>query len=298
MNIKEISATQWDALIYKTNYPSIFLLSSWIKIVVKFIGGEYRLIELTVDDSNTILFPIFFNMPWCKNDQYFSIGVVGYGGPAIIGDIILSTNQMVMLENYLGKKCHFLISLPNQNVSELKQTDFVFSSSLTFIFDLPKNEEHLLDLYSGNIRTCIRKALKNEVIIEKINEQNVTEAYNLLVETQKRVSPYITDFDFFKYLALKTDFSFGYIAKKENIISVGVFLFSNFECMHYLNGYSKESAPLCANQLIIYQAMRYAIKKNIKVFNFGESAYANLINAKKKWNGNSSIVYRLKREIS
>lgn len=293
MIIKLLNNQQWDELLLIATYHSPYLKWFWYQLIEKHVGGKFYPLFVDVYEKQYLV-PCFVNLPW---SQGVRIGAVGYGGPVCLtqNHYFKDVPKIIQgIRDYFQIDCTGGVGYPLDDHSLFSIQNG--KNSATYLLNITCGIDCLFDsVYTGNIRTCIRKAKKSGVIIEEISESNVEQAWNLLKKTQHDVgASYQTSFPFFCDLALynKTN-SRGYIAiYQKEIVSTSILLFSKHEAAHYLHGWNRSYSHLCANQMLINHMINVSITMACKIFNFGESNTDDLKKAKTKWGAKEYYVLR------
>lgn len=293
--IKKIDLLEWESLRKTSCIPSTFLSSEFIKSVVSSFRIEFIGL-LAENDRHHFLLPCYI-----KGDlSEFQVGFIGYGGPLPIfntEETYDDIDEFVDLsEKYLDKRLSKLITYPSENItysgkllSEVTYTDIIEIKESDYLFN---------HVFSGNVRTSIRKAKKNGVHIKKLPSEDYVYAHQILVDTQKRVgASYCTDFNFFSLICdSKKCLALGaYIENK--LIGISIFLIDGFETFYYLNGTDKEFRNFSQNYLMLWEAIKYSVMNNIKFLNLGASHYPELKKFKQKWGATEYKVLTLYKKM-
>lgn len=279
--IKKIGLEKWESLRKTSSIPSVFLSSEFIQFVTESFNIEFAGL-LAESEDQSFLLPCYIK----NNLSEFQVGFIGYGGPLPILRTIESLYAVdelaTLAKQHFGMKLSKFVTYPSNGIEysglmkrETIYTDVIEIKEIDYLFN---------NVFSGNVRTSIRKAQKNNVYTKKLPLEDLPYAHKMLSDTQKRVgAPYCTDFNFFslicnseKHIALG-----AYIDNR--LIGVSVFLIDRFEVFYYLNGTDVEFRNFSQNYLMLWHAIKYSAANNIKFFNLGASHYDELKKFKQKW---------------
>lgn len=279
--IKKINLNQWELMRKTSSASSVFLSSEFIQFVTRSFKMDFIGL-LAENKKQSFLLPCYI-----KGDVLeFQVGFIGYGGPLPVLSTMESFSCVDEIateaKQYLGIKLSKFITYPSQHLeyfgrmkAETTYTDIIELKEIDYLFN---------NVFSGNVRTSIRKAQKNNVHVKKLPFEDFERAHKILSDTQKRVgASYCTDFNFFslicqseKHMALG-----AYI--DDRLIGVSVFLVDALEVFYYLNGTDIEFRNFSQNYLMLWHAIKYSVTNNIKYFNLGASHYEELKKFKQKW---------------
>ncbi|MBA4310659.1 MAG: hypothetical protein C0425_10040 [Chlorobiaceae bacterium] len=298
MKVRLLNPLEWDKQLLMFPYRSAYQSFYWYDTVTRSLGGTF--LPVCVDANKvTYAVPCFQGEPWSKDG--FHIGCVGYGGPVPMSFYLSGEQEMqdiksiiLSIESKFNLRCSGLTHYPKESIESIDQCQ------VTHILSLDNDVQKLFDtVFSGNVRTSIRKAKKSGVIVQKLEDEvSIHTAWNLVKYTQKAVgSSYVTPFQFFKKLSegiRHNEYGSGLYGAffEGQLIAASSVVWSPWEMAYYLNGWNREYAELCPNYLLIFHLIQEAINKKCHYFNFGESAYESLHIAKKRWGGSEYHVFR------
>lgn len=291
MKISNIDKLEWKDNLKNSPYRTAFHDPDIIDLFTRSIGGSC--VYLHVDYNNKQwLVPMFSGLPWTSCSDYFSTSAVGYGGPLPLHnliseedfkDIILIIRE---LEKWSEKKfekgtlypCKLLEHLSIDKLNSIDTSIVELSGTIDNIFD---------NTITGNSRTAIRKALNSDVIIKEVNSEIELQcAYNLIKDTQLNVgSNYTTSYKLLYDIYSSKNLPIKIIAAISacQIIGCVVFLENDSQSFHWLHGWNRDFAKLCANQLMIWNMIERSHKMGNKLINLGSSHKIEHRIAKERW---------------
>lgn len=288
LKVQELTSSEWQTYIENSDYNSVFFQFWWGNATEQHFSVKFKPLLMTTDADLKVLVPCYIT------DVNFRIGFIGYGGPLplvymnVNCEIDLYHRIMVQLKEYFNLPCIGFTSYVHTKWQKVEDYMQPFISNTTVV-SLDETEDVVFSqTISGNVRTAIRKAKKSNVTIRDISPDLLPQAYKLIIDTQSsNGAGYVTDYDFFTFLALSnSEYSKGFAAYiDDEMLGAAICLFSPKEAFHYLHGWNRVNLSTCFNQLLIWSMMQEAIKRKCKFFNMGESHYKSLLEAKKRWNG-------------
>jgi len=276
--IENINDQDWDNLIENYETKSLFHQSAWLKFLEE------------TQKAQILKFKV------CENDRivgYF-VGILEKRGPFKIfssprpgcntphmGPIMNKNFDQQEFIHALEKYCKFQkidqleLSNPILRPEILQTCGFRYREGATYIVELPSNEELMWRNLKSECRTAIRKAQKNNLMVEDTNNSLIIdEYYSKLLEVfsqQGLVPTYSYNrpkvlFDCLK----KIDLLFALRVKYGNrVIATGLFLHDD-RCIYFFGGASRQEFHcLRPNDLLHWTAMTMAAKKGILKYDMG-----------------------------
>jgi hypothetical protein len=146
--------------------------------------------------------------------------------------------------------------------------------------------------FSSKTRNQCRKALKSEMTIERSRNQDYLEQYfNIYNETSSRWNksyvPY--PFDFYKQLIELDEVDF-WVSVKEDVFFGGIIVLKYDNWVYYWAGMTERKySSLCANNGLIYEAIKYYCNEGYNYFDFGPSEGLGNVEKFKKGFGPETI---------
>lgn len=243
-------------------------------------------------------------------DYYDMETPYGYGGPLCDG--VFSDSDKALLCSELSEYCaaHRIVSLfvrfdpLAENVAlfeGVSENRFVHN---TIFIDTSSPDVIDRNLSSKN-RNMIRKALKNDVVIEHVDlddNQAFLEMYRATMDRHCASSEYYA-FDERYFKALKewgADRSTLVYAKKDGIVISGALFFFNDHHIHYhLSGSDFAYRNLAAGNLLLYEVAQWASQRGIKKMHLGGgvSDEDSLFKFKKQFNKGGLLDYHIGRIV-
>jgi hypothetical protein len=290
-----------QAEIVLTKVP-LFQETAWRSALTECFGGTSKMVILSQCGEPWYSLAVFSGAPWSAAGE-FRVGAVGYGGPYPLHqcatDALSSPGALASLlertQEALGLKLAGGTTFPLK--ISWKQ-DLLGQVSYTSCVSLPAADEEMFEkVISKNVRTAVRKAQKTGVVVQKLGEKDLFSAHELLTATQNRVgASYETPLKFLQSLHGMANPSVDFYGAFVNgvMCAFSGFLYGSSEAFHLFNGWDREFASLCPNQLLLWCGIKESISRQLATFNFGESHYKTLAEAKSRWGGHEVPLIRFK----
>ncbi len=276
-NIYIASREEWDEWEdFNFKYGNVFQSVKFVRVLEK---GNIDIRLLLVKEKEEIVAGTFFMFPLTGMKKLFSeLRIVS-------GPIFKNKDKQIFklildkLENIAKEHKVIAIQLKTQ-FTEME--DVLFGNSFivgqnspdySFHIDLLKDEEQLWKELKQTTRTAIRKAKKNNVIVREIrNEQELKTLFNIYIQRARQKKGWIPyDYVFFKNLWYEFRDNHGLFliaTYNDKIIGETIFLIYSGVLYFFNNASVKEFWNMRANNLMVWEGMRFAKLRNSSLFNF------------------------------
>ena len=280
---------EWDEFVLKSNEATYCHLLGWRDVIKK--SYKHQDLYLVAKENKRIkgIFPLFVIKNPIFGKKIISLPFLNYGGPIAENEEV--TNALV---EYLKKilkeeNCQFFQIRQVNPVSQLI-TDL---SNVSFILTLDKNLENIWQKIEAKTRNQIRKSYQFGPKLEK-GTHYLKDFYKLYQKTMKRVGTPVHSLEFFRNIIeefpQRTEIL---IAKFQDIPVAGMILFSFKDILS--NPWSAldiRYKRTNVNNFLYWEAIKYAVERNFKYFDFGRSPKnSGTFNFKKQWNGKVKQLY-------
>ena len=271
--------TEWDEFV--TAHPDANFLQSWDFYEFYFSRG-FDIVRRGIYDENNQLVGVYAGeVEPAKRGRHLAIA----GGP-----IFDWTNQEIknlifsdMKQQAKKLKCTFVRVRPQlQNTPEnakifqqlgFRKAPMYLSVEFAGVLNLENSEEEILKNMRQRLRRALRKAEKNQIIIEKTSDPKaIHDFYQIELQTAKRHDFYAFSEDFLtkQFAAFaKNDEAVLYIAKLNGeILAENFMIFYGNEASYHYGVSSELGTKYSGAPLLHMEAMRDARKRGIKRYNF------------------------------
>lgn len=311
MNIVVLSTQElWDDYISRlpVEKQDIYYSRDYCKLLEK-DNAEAELFVYEDKRGNIALYPYMRTLIEQNmfNEDYYDIETVyGYGGPisSVTESRFLSEFETTFLQyckekNIIAEFIRFHPLLKNQNIFSKDMQ--VIHNRYTVWLDLTMdiNEIWMTQVSTQN-RNTIRKCEKNGLYVEVSNEyETFVEIYKQTMQKVNADDFYFFDKDYFQQLQNNKHMVLLCVKKENEIIAGAIFMFYGNFCHYHLAGSRREYLKYAPNNLLIWEAIKYAKEKGYKKFHFGggltDSTEDNLFRFKNKFSKQISDFYIGKR---
>ena len=271
--------TEWDEFV--TAHPDANFLQSW-DFYEFYQSRGFDIVRRGIYDENNQLVGVYAGeVEPAKRGRHLAIA----GGP-----IFDWTNQEIknlifsdMKQQAKKLKCTFVRVRPQlQNTPEnakifqqlgFRKAPMYLSVEFAGVLNLENSEEEILKNMRQRLRRALRKAEKNQIIIEKTSDPKaIHDFYQIELQTAKRHDFYAFSEDFLtkQFAAFaKNDEAVLYIAKLNGeILAENFMIFYGNEASYHYGVSSELGTKYSGAPLLHMEAMRDARKRGIKRYNF------------------------------
>lgn len=280
--ITSIDSETWRDFVYNHPHGNIFQTPEMAEIYMQTKRREPIFIAALSNDGEIIA--LMQAMAISEIDGSlgcFSGRSIIQGGPLFIESDKSSTALKSLMENYdkIAHKKGLYTQIRNLhdniNISHIfKGLGYKYENHLNYFVDLTKSREELWENLSKKRRNGIRKAEKNGVIIEEIENRNlISSFYELIQETYRNAKLPLADITFFKsafeILGPNKMVKFFLAKYKDKYIgAIGILIYKKIIYDWYA-GASLEHLHLCPNDILTWHAIEWGHEKGYQTFDFG-----------------------------
>lgn len=302
---------RWDQYIEK--FPAekrdIYFTRQYCKMEQEKEQGMAQLFVYEEGNENIGVYPFIkhqINHPRLQ-EQYYDIETpYGYGGPVTMcADSSFTSRfensflEYCKNENIIAEFVRFHPLIENEHVFQ-KNIEVLHNRSTVWL-DLTESIDHIwMNEVTAQNRNTIRKCEKNQLYVEVSNRYDTfIEIYN---ETMQKVGA--EAFYFFGqqyYEQIKENASYVLFEVKQGEATLAAAIFMGYgQYFHYhLSGSRKEFLKLAPNNILLWEAIKYAKEQGYKKMHFGggltDSKEDNLFRFKSKFSKTSAEFYIGKR---
>ena len=255
-------------------------------------------------------------LPIIKSKKYLATiytspmpGMMGpYLGPVFIND--MSNDEKLEIINLIMMKAgvlYFDMSLPPESIKTSGNifsdgfSKFVELGSKTNIIDLSVGVEDVWNNMVGRARTAIRKAIKNDIVVEVDSEMNWIKDFSSMYSNMWSsigISNYEKQ-EFFEALNnayAQSDSLICACAKKDdNVLGYNIFLVdsSTMHCIAMVANH--EGKKYAVHSIMWWECMKKAIQMGVKELDVGGTNNLSIAKFKKSFGGREVVSKRYKR---
>ncbi len=275
--INPLNYKNWDDLLISNPNYSFFYTSFWAKVLCE--SYKYNPIYFSIIQNNRLLalIPILEIKSIITGKRGVSLPFSDYCEP-LVNDKKCFSEIINYIYNF-GKSAGWkFFELRGGNNFQTDKEE----NSLYYVhyLDLKKNEEQLFSNFKNNTKRNIRKAIREGVKVSICNsEESVKEFYKLNCITRKihglPPQPYYFFQNIFQFIILK-EHGFIVLAKYSKKVIAGAIFFHFGKKVIYKYGASnRKYQQLRANNLVMWEAIKWALYNKFKIFSFGRTRPSN-----------------------
>jgi len=301
--INPLEIQNWDELILQHPDYSFFHSSYWSKVLQDTYNYEPFYFVIEKDNKLKAAIPVMFVESFITGKRAVSLPFSDYCQPLISDEINFSElfNEVLKLVKSKGMK-YFELRGGNKYFPDVEASLFDYNHNL----DITLSEEKLFKNLSSNTKRNIKKAIREEVTVEISSSKSALEDFylmNCITRKKHGLPPQPKKFfdNLFRHVLSQNN---GYIAiGKHNNISIAgaVYLHIGNKALYKFGASFMEYHNLRANNLVMWEAIKYYAAKGFESFCFGitEPDNEGLRKFKLGWGASEEIVniykYSLKK---
>jgi Acetyltransferase (GNAT) domain len=139
----------------------------------------------------------------------------------------------------------------------------------TYQMDLSQTEQQLLENMSSKKRNSYKKAIKDGIFTKRITDFTILKTLisNTFSRKKKKIDSNLIDTILFQFANEDNSFCFCSY-ENETPIAASFCIFYNQKCYYLLSGYNHLNKHQGAGIMAVYNAMCWAKKNNIRIFDF------------------------------
>jgi hypothetical protein len=288
-----MACSSWDGQIQSLDGATIFHTAAWAQVLAESYG--YRPIYfIALNDSKIIgCLPVMDIKSPLTGCRGVSLPFTDECYPLCKSSNLF--NSIWRHATAFGKKAGWkFIELRGEH--QAYETEPECKSYYTHTIDLDGNDGHLLSNFRDSTKRNIIKAIKSDVEIRKsYSLESIKSFYklNCLIRKNHGLPP--QPFKFFhkvyEYI-IKARMGFVLLAiYKGVIVAAAVFFLFQNKILYKYAASNNDYQRLRSNNLLIWEAMKYASKSGFKQFQFGRTEIGNsgLLQFKRGWGATESI---------
>jgi hypothetical protein len=299
--INPINYCGWDELLLSSDGYSFFHCSGWARVLHE--SYHYKPLYFAVSDGNRLKLsiPVMEVKSWLTGKRGVSLPFSDYSDP-IVGEDVAFREVFKGLIEYGKKKGWRFIELRGGNCyfEPLPYSAYYYIHTL----DLSLEEEDILSRFRSSTRRNIEQAKKRGVTVRiSTSADDMREFYQLNCMTRKKHSLPPQPYKFFKNIykhIISQKNGFIALAKFRKKSIAGAIIFHIGQKAYFKYGACNRTYQrLRANNMVMWEAIRWCISSGYKSFCFGrtENSNAGLRQFKSGWGARESSIYYLRYDL-
>lgn len=308
--VLDSNSDQWNNHLcnYIKGGGDIYYTSDYYRMYEKNGDGKGKLF-IYKEGHNIVLYPFMINeiVGYNLDKKYYDIETAyGYGGP------ITNNYEEEFLQNFENAFLKFCNE--NHIVSEfirfhpLLKNEKIFSKNInilhnriTVYLDLTKGIERIWDEdIKSKTRNMIRKAEKNGLKVEVSNDYDIfKDIYSKTMNKVEASNYYYFDEKYYKQMEGSDNYILLKVMKENITIASAIFMKYGDYFHYHLAGSLEDYLKFAPNNLLLWEAIKFAYKSGAKTFHFGgglsDSLDDNLFKFKSSFSKNTADFFIGKR---
>jgi hypothetical protein len=271
--INPVDIPEWDEKIVNFSDYSFFHTSFWSQVVADTYGYHPFYFVIHSNDSLKAVVPVMVVNSKITGNRAVALPFTDYCPPLISDDINFSDIQTEILDFCKKRNLKYLeIRGGNKFFNGVEPSTFDYNHSL----NLTIGEDELHKNLSSNTKRNIKKSIREGVSVEISNSREALEDfYKMNCITRKKhglpPQPKLFFDNLFKYV-LSPEKGFIAIGKFKGLSKAGaVYLLHGKKAVYKFGASDMEYQHLRANNLVMWDAIKYCSKKGFKDFCFGRT---------------------------
>jgi len=205
-----------------------------------------------------------------------------------------------LMAEFMESLSYSIISISlNKNIVDTQPfiwRKFKVIPGYTYILDLSKSIEDIRKEMSVGRRNDMKKALKDELIAEKVNDFKIVKS--LVLKTfsrqEKKLNKYYLNKILFRFANDNNSFAFVTF-KDDKAIAASFCVYDKDTAYYLLGGYDYESRHHGAGALAVWEAIKYAKELGLKYFDFEGSMVPEIERYFRGFGGELTPYYRINK---
>ena len=271
--INPLNLPNWDELIVQHPDYSFFHSSCWSRILQDTYNYKPYYFVIENDNKLKAAIPVMFVESFITGKRAVCLPFSDYCQPLISEEIRFNElfDEVLKLGKSKGLK---YLELRGGNVyfTDVEASTFDYVHNL----DITLNEKKLFENFSSNTKRNIKKAIREGVKVEISSSRSALEDfYNMNCVTRKKhgLPPQPKKFfnNLYKHIILQ-DKGFIAIGKIDNVTIAGaIYLHIGYKALYKFGASFMEYQNLRANNLVMWEALKYYSARGFKSFSFGRT---------------------------
>ncbi|MDG5467432.1 peptidoglycan bridge formation glycyltransferase FemA/FemB family protein [Deltaproteobacteria bacterium IMCC39524] len=285
--LNPLNIENWDSLISCHQDATFFHSQSWAKLLSDTYGYEPRYFSIFAEDKLCFLLPIMEIKSLFTGRRGVSLPFTDYVRPIVSRPEELQQLWQELIEH--AKKSHWQHIDLRGDVGD-QAIGSVYDSFYQHDIRLMEDADQMFSQFSNNNRRNIKKAIREGVEIEiRHDMESVDEFYHLNSITRKRhgipSQPYRFFENLYKYVISDGKGIIVTAKKRGEVVAGSIYFLFGKSAIYKYGASKKEEGYLRANNLVMWEAIKWLSKRNYTSLSLGrtEKNNAGLVRYKNGW---------------
>ena len=298
--INPLEEKNWNSLILDHSEYSFFHTSNWTQVLIDTYHYHPNYL-VSFDNSNklTTLIPLMEVPSFLTGKRGVSLPFTDFC--ELINDSNFTEIFIELTKYARAKKWKFMEFRGGDNFfSDIAPSSFYYHHSL----NLTRGKDEIFSTFCSNTKRNIKKSIKENVKVELLKTPEAMDYfYDLNCKTRKKhglpPQPYSFFQNIYKYVIAK---GLGFIALAfydNRVIAGAVFFHFGTKALYKFGASETEYLHLRPNNLIMWETIRYLIRRGFKEFSFGKTEPENdgLRRFKLGWGTSEEKIFTYKYDL-
>lgn len=306
----ETNCLEWDKYLndIPLQYRDIYFTSEYYKLY-ELNGDGIGKMFIYEENGKTALYPFLLNEinDYGLGKKYYDIQTAyGYGGP------ISNCGDELFLKNF--EECFLKYCTTSNIIAEfirfhpLIKNERFFKENIEILHNRKtvylKLEEDIQTIWNEDIsikcRNKIRKAKRNDLKVIENNDYKIfKQIYEETMDKVRATKEYYFHDKYYHEMSKNENFIIMNVLKDDLVIAASVFMIYGDYFHYHLSGTKKDYLKYASNNILLWEAIKFAQEKKCKFFHFGgglkDSEEDSLYLFKKSFSKTTSDFYIGKR---
>lgn len=286
--INPLEYSDWNELLISNPEYSFFHSSNWAAVLHESYGYMPRYFTEIKQDRISLLIPFMEIKSFLTGRRGVSLPFSDYCEPIIPKEAEYGEILARVIED--GKDSKWKSLEFRGGDQGLLKDQIPYSTWFGHSLTLDRDEEKLFSLLSGNTRRNIKKAQREGVTVKiESTLESLNEYYRLHCLTRKRHGLPVQPWHFFekihKHIFLKNQGFVALASHQDRVIAGAVYFHLGEKAIYKYGASDKEYQHLRANDLVMWEAIKWFSRNGYKSFSFGRTEQENsgLVQFKAGW---------------
>lgn len=184
-NKDDFNADEWNNIISNYTSKTLYHTYEWLEFIEESQGLKKEIYEIVSDNKIVGYLPGFKIKKGPINifGSPFPGWTTPYMGP-IINDNVSQELFFREFKKLMKKEGYHYAELSNRklDIDIAKKENFIIEEGTTYIAEIKSNPEKILSSYSKSTRKCVRRAIRNNLVVETTIDENFVDSYYVHLE--------------------------------------------------------------------------------------------------------------------
>lgn len=292
-----INEDEWNSIISRYPSKTIYHTYEWLEFIEESQGLEKVIYEIVMKDKIVGYLPGFIikKGPIKIFGSPFPGWTTTYMGP-LLDDTVPQQLFFKEFKNLMEKERYHYAELCNRvlDVKIAKKENFIIEEGVTYVSEIKSNPEEILSSYSKSARKCVRRAMRNGLVVETTADSSFVDYYYSQLQEvflKSKMKPTYSKNRvklLMKKLLPKNKIILTWVKYENRVIATRIDMIDGLWMNSFGSASDKDYLKLNPNELARFHAMCVAAERGVKYYDMtGGGTY------KSKFGSEKIINYRI-----